>query len=56
VLGSLPPSVMTLVYLTTPNYVALLWTKQYGMFMLLAGAFWMFCGIMIMRKMINFKY
>jgi tight adherence protein B len=56
VLGSLPPAVMTLVYLTTPQYVSLLWTRQFGMFLMLAGAFWMFCGIMIMRKMINFKY
>jgi tight adherence protein B len=56
VLGSLPPAVMVLVYITTPSYISMLWTKQFGMFLLLAGAFWMFCGIMIMRKMINFKY
>jgi tight adherence protein B len=56
VLGSLPPAVMTLVYITTPKYISLLWTKQMGMFLMMAGAAWMFCGIMIMRKMINFKY
>jgi tight adherence protein B len=56
VLGCLPPAVMALVYLTTPKYIALLWQKQQGMFMMLAGGFWMFCGIMIMRKMINFKF
>ena len=56
VLGMLPPAVMTLVYITTPAYIAILWTKQFGLFLLLTGAFWMFCGIMIMRKMINFKY
>jgi tight adherence protein B len=56
VLGVLPPGVMLLVYVTTPQYVALLWQKQYGQFMLLFGGFWMLCGILIMRKMINFKY
>lgn len=56
VLGCLPPMVMLLVYLTTPRYIALLWEKQMGMFLMLAGGFWMFCGIMIMRKMINFKF
>ena len=56
VLGSLPPIVMMLVYITTPAYISLLWQKQMGMFLSLAGLFWMFCGIMVMRKMINFKF
>ena len=56
VLGSLPPMVMLLVYISTPGYIALLWQRQYGIFLMLFGGFWMFCGIMIMRKMINFKY
>ena len=56
VLGSLPPMVMLLVYISTPNYIAILWQKQYGIFLMLFGGFWMFSGIMIMRKMINFKY
>ena len=47
---------MTLVYLSTPGYITLLWTTKSGVFMLLVGAFWMFCGVMVMRKMINFKY
>jgi tight adherence protein B len=56
VLGSLPFIVMLLVYITTPDYIALLWQKQYGQFMLLASAFWMSCGLLMMRKMINFKF
>jgi tight adherence protein B len=56
VLGMLPPAVMTLVYITTPSYIEILWKKQFGMFLSLAGACWMLCGILIMRKMINFKY
>jgi tight adherence protein B len=56
VLGSLPFAVMTLVYLSTPGYIMLLFTTKSGVFMLMVGAFWMFCGVMVMRKMINFKY
>jgi tight adherence protein B len=56
VLGSLPFVVMLLVYLTTPDYIATLWTTQTGQFVLLVAAFWMSCGIVMMKKMINFKY
>jgi tight adherence protein B len=56
VLGSLPFVVMTLVYITTPSYISLLWTTQRGQFLLVAAGFWMTCGILIMKKMINFKY
>jgi tight adherence protein B len=56
VLGCLPPMVMLLVYLTTPGYISILWQKQMGTFLMLFGGFWMMCGILIMRKMINFKY
>lgn len=56
VLAALPPVVGTLVYLTSPAYISLLWTKTTGQFLLLVSAFWMFCGIMVMRKMINFKF
>ncbi len=56
VLGSLPFLVMTMVYLTTPNYILLLFTTKTGQFMLMIAAFWMTCGVLVMRKMINFKY
>ena len=56
VLASLPFIVMLLVYITTPAYIALLWQKTTGHFMLACSAFWMSCGIFVMRKMINFKY
>jgi len=56
VLASLPPVVAILVYLTSPGYISLLWTTKQGQFLLLCSAFWMFCGIMVMRKMINFKF
>lgn len=56
VLGSLPFAVMSMVYVTTPTYIAILWTEKLGQFMLLGAAMWMACGIFVMKKMINFKY
>ena len=56
VLGALPFVVMILVYITTPSYIALLWSTKFGQFLLAAAGFWMSCGILVMRKMINFKY
>jgi tight adherence protein B len=56
VLASLPFVVMILTYLSTPSYIALLWQKNYGNFMMLCGAGWMIIGLLVMRKMINFKY
>ncbi len=56
VLASLPFAVATLVYLSTPKYVALLWQTKSGNFMLGIAAVWMLMGCLVMRKMINFKY
>lgn len=56
IIGALPPSIMGLVYLTTPDYIALLWTEELGQMMLAGSALWMFCGVMVMRKMINFDF
>ena len=56
VLGSLPFAVMGMVYFTTPDYIKMLFTHKTGNFMLLIAAFWMSMGILVMRKMINFKY
>ncbi|QJP15259.1 type II secretion system F family protein [Starkeya sp. ORNL1] len=56
IIGSLPIAVMLLVYLSTPSYIALLWTEPLGRLMLAGSAFWMFTGILVMRKMINFDF
>jgi tight adherence protein B len=56
VLGSLPFVVMILVYITTPAYIALLWTTQFGQLLLVAAGIWMSMGVLVMKKMINFKY
>ncbi len=56
VLGALPFIVMTLVYLTTPAYIAFLWTTKTGQFLLAVAGVWMTLGLLVMKKMINFKY
>jgi tight adherence protein B len=56
IIGCLPLAVMSLVYLTSPHYIELLWTEPLGRMMLAASAFWMFLGVMVMRKMINFDF
>ncbi len=56
IIGSLPPIVMLLVYLSTPEYISLLWTNQTGQLMLLGCVIWMSIGIFVMKKMINFDF
>ena len=56
IIGSLPPGVMLMVYLSTPAYIRLLWTTHIGEFMIMGCVFWMTTGILVMRKMINFNF
>ncbi|MFV0295212.1 MAG: type II secretion system F family protein [Hyphomicrobiaceae bacterium] len=56
VLGALPFIVMSMVYLSTPNYIMLLFTTKMGQLMIMGAAVWMTLGILMMRKMINFKF
>ncbi len=56
IIACLPIAVMGLVYLTSPLYIELLWTTSTGRFLLALSAMWMFTGIMVMRKMINFDF
>ncbi|MCB1412857.1 MAG: type II secretion system F family protein [Xanthobacteraceae bacterium] len=56
IIGSLPPIVMFIVYLTTPSYITLLWTDKMGQLMLAGCAIWMTMGVLVMKKMINFDF
>jgi tight adherence protein B len=56
IIGALPPSVMFFVYLSTPEYISLLWTHQLGQLMLVACLVWMVIGVLVMKKMINFDF
>jgi tight adherence protein B len=56
IIGSLPPIVMLLVYLSTPDYISLLWTHPTGQLMLVGCVIWMSLGIFVMKRMINFDF
>jgi len=56
IIGSLPPIVMLLVYLSTPEYISLLWTHPTGQLMLVGCVIWMSLGIFVMKRMINFDF
>jgi tight adherence protein B len=56
IIGALPLGVMTLVYITSPQYIELLWTQPMGRVMLAGSAVWMSMGVLVMRKMINFDF
>ena len=56
IIACLPPGVMILVYMTTPEYIMLLFTEQLGNIMLGGCVMLMLIGVLIMRKMINFDF
>jgi tight adherence protein B len=56
VLGSLPPGVMTMVQMSSPDYIRPLFATNAGNVLLGIGALWMLMGCLMMRKMINFKF
>jgi tight adherence protein B len=56
IIGSLPPAVMGIVWVTTPAYINLLFTQRTGNLILAGCVLWMSVGIFVMRKMINFKH
>ena len=56
IIGALPPCVMLLVFLTSPDYISILWHDKLGNIMLIGSAIWMFIGVLVMRKMINFDF
>ncbi len=55
IIGALPFIVASLVYITSPEYMMILFTDQRGHFIMAASGIWMGIGIMVMRNMINFE-
>lgn len=55
IIGTLPFVVMTLVYLTSPQYMVVLFTDPRGHLIMIAAGIWMSLGIFIMRNMVNFE-
>jgi tight adherence protein B len=56
VLGSLPSAVVLLLMISTPRYLDPMLNTNIGNMLILFVIFWKSCGVLIMRKMINFKY
>jgi tight adherence protein B len=56
IIAALPFAVMILVYISSPNYIELLWTHPTGRLMMACCAAWMSCGVFVMKKMINFDF
>ncbi|GJE53972.1 MULTISPECIES: type II secretion system F family protein [Methylobacterium] len=54
IIAALPFIVALLTYLSSPDYVSLLWTTTVGKAALVVSAFWMSLGIFSMKKMITF--
>ncbi|KQV84342.1 type II secretion system F family protein [Rhizobium sp. Root1220] len=54
IIGALPFIVATLVYLTSPEYMMILFTDPRGHLIMGISAVWMSIGIFVMRNMVNF--
>jgi len=55
IIAAMPFFVGFMTYLSSPAYISLLWMHPTGRFFMGFCAFWMICGVLIMKKMINFK-
>ena len=56
IIGAMPFLVAFFVWLTTPEYISMLWTQTTGRIVLGCCAVWMSIGIFVMRKLINFDF
>lgn len=56
ILAAMPFIVISMVYITAPEYISLLWTDPLGQKIMFGASIWMSIGLAVMRKMINFKY
>ena len=54
IIGALPFIVSGMVYLSSPRYMEILWLAPSGRVVMAVCGFWMFIGVMSMRKMISF--
>jgi tight adherence protein B len=56
IIGAVPFVVTTLLYLSSPKYISLLWTTEHGRIVAAIAIFWMSIGVAMMKKMINFDF
>ncbi len=55
IIGSLPLVMGTLLYCVNKDHILVLFREETGNILLAGGSFWMFLGIMVMKKMIEFE-
>lgn len=55
IIGSLPALIMIAITAMSPGYLDPLFETTMGHFLLGGSAFWMLCGVLVMRQMINMK-
>jgi len=55
IIGALPIFVATAMYFINPDYIGMLFYHPTGKWLLGAAIFWMMCGVLCMRQMINFR-
>jgi tight adherence protein B len=56
ILGATPIVLFTVVNWTTPSFYGEVWDHPWTLNGLVGAGIWMFIGIMVMRKMINFRF
>src|SRR5882672_4414866 len=56
IIGSLPPGVTAMIYITTPDYIKPMFEVDLGKLMLIGCCVWMAIGVAVMKKMVSFKY
>jgi tight adherence protein B len=56
IIGSLPIIVVILIYLSSPQYILLLFETDQGNMVLAGCVVWMMMGVGVMKKMINFDF
>jgi len=56
IIAALPFLVTLMVYLTTPDYISILFTDTTGNIILICTGIWMSIGVQVMKKMIAFDF
>lgn len=54
IIASLPFVVAVLCWMSSPDYISLLWTTQVGQISLAVSGLWMIVGVFVMKRMITF--
>jgi tight adherence protein B len=56
IIGAVPFIVTGLLYMSSPQYISLLWSTQHGRIIAAIAIFWMSIGVAMMKKMIAFDF